>query len=364
MSALTTTQEGMLIALVNFLESKLLHFSHEKRGVALHVTSALLRIVPPEHFPMVLTKPLIRLALAARANKKHTLHEFVVGSILSWKEAAGNPFLFFAWFIQYYSEDRISCRLALASVLVKHGSPNFDTLTGTSVVSDLLQGLDKDSIVCHMKFLCNIVGGSGDVAEDTEDSMADSALEALVLLAKNNKLELRNCIAVLVIGVLIRLSCFGAARNKKKTKSKLSSEDLPEDASVILTGFFEELDKLGDQVERLREMASTKLLSLLSDIGFLHYDKSLAEEKSQAPVFLDYAATILQRLSLSHSLLRAGEAELATMIPFQTLHSISGAETSNYRITSAAKNAVTFTMIHVFCKDELDLQVNRGFGSI
>ena len=83
----------MLIALVDFIEAKLLHVSHEKRGVALHVASILLRVVPPEHFPVVLTKPLIRLVLAARANKKHTLHDFVVGTIMSWQEAAGKRLL-------------------------------------------------------------------------------------------------------------------------------------------------------------------------------------------------------------------------------------------------------------------------------
>lgn len=258
-------------------------------------------------------------------------------------------------------EDQVSCRLALASVLVQHGSPNFDTLTGTNAVSELLQGLGKESIVSHMSFLCSSIGGSGQSAEDNEDSMAESALEALVLLAKNNKLELRNYIAVLVTGVLIRLSCFGTARSKKKVKSKMSSSsELPEDASEVLTGFLKEVDKLGDHVDKLRETASLKLLSLLSDVGFLSYEKNKAEEeRSQAPVFLDYAAAVLQRLASSHSLIRDEEAEEALKASLRTLVSISSMSASSHRLVFAAKNAVTFTTVQVLCNDDLDMQVSR-----
>ena len=260
----------------------------------------------------------------------------------------------------------MSCRLALASVLVQHGSPNFDSLTDTSAVSELLQGLGKESIVSHMKFLCGVIGGSSQSSEHHEDSMAESALETLALLAKNNKLELRNYIAILVIGVLLRLSCFGTARPKRK-KSKVLLTDLPEDISSVLNDFLDEIDKHVEQGESLRETASLKLLSLLADIGFLTYEKNLTDEKgSQAPVFLDYAAAILQRLSSSYTFVRDEEANdtpgALTKVPFHTLLSISANNTSSHRIIAAAKNAVTFTTVHVLCNDELDLQVSLVIG--
>ena len=92
-TSLNAYQETVLIAFREFIDSKLINVSHEKRGVALHISTILLKLAPPEQFPVVLTRPLIRLVLAARANKKHTLHDFVLGSIQSWKEAAGNSSL-------------------------------------------------------------------------------------------------------------------------------------------------------------------------------------------------------------------------------------------------------------------------------
>lgn len=83
-------QEQLLQSFTSLLETRFLPVSHEKRSLALCLSVTLLRLAPAEHFPMILSKPLVRLVLAARANKKHTLHAFTAGIIENWREAVGN----------------------------------------------------------------------------------------------------------------------------------------------------------------------------------------------------------------------------------------------------------------------------------
>jgi hypothetical protein len=79
------------------MDSRLLPVSHEKRGVALRLSVTLLALVPAELFPTVLSRALVRLVLAARGNKKHTLHEYTLGVIAEWRLAAGTATSFFSF---------------------------------------------------------------------------------------------------------------------------------------------------------------------------------------------------------------------------------------------------------------------------
>jgi hypothetical protein len=52
---LSATQEASLQQLVHFLDAHLLPASHEKRGVALHVTTLLVQRCPAECLPVALS---------------------------------------------------------------------------------------------------------------------------------------------------------------------------------------------------------------------------------------------------------------------------------------------------------------------
>lgn len=254
-----------------------------------------------------------------------------------------------------YSEDHVPSRLALASVLVQYGSPNFDSIAGTTIVSDLMLGLSKDSIVTHVKFLCGIMRNAFQDPDDEEGSSAISALEAVVLLARNNKLEMRNYVAILVIGILMRLSCFEMTRTKQK-KVKASSPTLPEDTWPVLVECLSELDQHGQPPDIVRETAATKLLSLLSDIGFINY------EKESSPSFLDFSILILEQLLVSYHVVRGDEPQISPenvlKDSLRCIKEISKMDLASNRAISAAKNAISFVTLQVLCSNDLDLQVS------
>ena len=53
LDSLTLKQEQLLSALTDFIDNKLLRFSHEKRGVAMRLTTEIVRLCPAEYIPVL-----------------------------------------------------------------------------------------------------------------------------------------------------------------------------------------------------------------------------------------------------------------------------------------------------------------------
>eukprot|EP01035_Chromulina_nebulosa_P029867 gene29867-39640_t len=270
LSSLDERQESMLTTFVQFLESRLLSGSREKRSVAWKLLVTTSALIPAEFIPTAIPRSLIRSLVAARKDKKGLLYNLAGSTLNGLVSATGTE---------------PQCRLAISSVLVQYGGANFDMVTKTSTVSSLLEGLRPDAILCHIKFLCASIAATAGVsssdaaavvkktatAKTTDDelyhtegvtsdgveggddeqegeefeitplSAGCASIETLHSLAKNSKISNRGNICAIVSSVLLSLACFrscdfatllsssstssGEKSSKKAKKQKKSKKD-------------------------------------------------------------------------------------------------------------------------------------------
>ena len=258
----------------------------------------MLTLCPPELIPVVLTKQGVRCMFSAAVNKKHTLHQIALATLGKLAKAVGaDP----------------QCRLALASTLVQYGGVGFDSSTGTSIVSGLLEGLNSDALLSHIKFLCEVISSStppapdfagstkhdalktdskesriadGEGEDEDEDDGAErissalAALEALVSLAKNQRLSSRGEITTTVLVILIRLACFsgtleadfainetgGKSKGKKKASGGKEYGNGASLSDQVLSAM--ELVAVNSSCpENLSNLAANRLMTILADMG-------------------------------------------------------------------------------------------------
>ncbi len=265
---MTSHQEEILVSFSNFLDAHFLSTSHEKQSVTMLLVLEMVKLVPAEFIPVIVSKSLVRCMMTARRQKKNILYNLAGHTIEE--------------LVKLTSSDS-KCRLALASVFVNYGNANFDSYTGTSAVSRLLEDLDMNALASHIKYLCGVIGSSkSEEAMDTNNSddddedeagsantcaAAKSAIEALAALAKNTKIANRGQVGVIIVSVLTRISCFGAGRSKK-VKSKTSPAVLSVVPDLMeYIHLCEESYTESPFHESLASLAALKLQSLLSDIG-------------------------------------------------------------------------------------------------
>lgn len=354
LSVLSANQVNLLRALSTFIDKQLVTFSHEKRGVAMKLATEMVRIVPVSFISLALSKVVVRSLYSARVNRKHTLHNLAGTTISNIVKAAGSD---------------SQCRLALASAFVHYGSANFDSMTGMHVVSELLEGLEIEALESHIKSLCSSTRtvitqqesatSALDEAATGLESVAGAAsaggyessknpgtftailaaIEALVSLTKNSRIQHRGFICCSTISVLVRLSCFqlvgktnkltpasvNVDQSSKKKKSKKDKDVKELTASTSASGLFSEInvdniievvniieesladallaaslenqgsdeadeDSLAFQYKKLAEFASGKLLAILSDfshssIHSLNIPAKVYEGKNESKTF-------------------------------------------------------------------------------
>lgn len=311
---MSTTQEELLSILVHFIDENLLTASHEKRSVALHIVPELLARSPAEIVPVAVSKAFVKCLISCRLIKKHTLHILADKAIKSLVSAVA---------------DNTQARLALASILVQHGGSEFDAVTGTRAVSDLLEGLDGNSVATHVLFLCGVLGSRLEVTEDSsgvsgmevedkgdddlvkeeeeeeeeDELLAESAeearyiagvatVDALWAAVRNTRLQNRGRVVAIALAALIRVACFGAGttafpitqsstgtdskklKKLKKDKKGVVNDPLhaktDDDWSQLPEGVSEAIvlvEQGAPYSDAVVQAAGNRLLSILSDMG-------------------------------------------------------------------------------------------------
>jgi hypothetical protein len=139
----------------------------------------------------------------------------------------------------------------MASVLIRYGGANFDSTTKTSTIQSLLEGLSQEDIMAHIEVLCSMIGENmkiyhdhvsqisetknqfsesipnmeilgADSLENAEEivkhsiSTVQQAIENLITLSKNTKIQGRFNINVIVTAVLVRIVDVHKVLTKKK----------------------------------------------------------------------------------------------------------------------------------------------------
>lgn len=228
-----------LAKVMAFVSQYLWTGSKEKRALAMKLTVKLLRLVPSEHIPDVLTAQAVKALIACRLKSINMLYD-TAGAIL--EELASSV------------ADSNASRLAMLGVLSQHSGANFDKQTHTSVMSTLLAALDEPSAKEYLKLLCGVLvsekAAENADAEDREDNDDEdeeeretishfrSLIVSMVQLAKTRTFaNTASVVPSAVVAVLLRLTCFltGAtqlplqegkkAKSSKKDKKKGSTEE-------------------------------------------------------------------------------------------------------------------------------------------
>ena len=298
---LSDKKEKYLRKLLEFIDTSMLGASgtHEKRAVAMHLLIQTISKVPPEFIAVVLSKSCIRNLLTARRQKKNILFQYSGKIIKSMGEAVGTD---------------TRCRLAMASALQQYGGVNFDKLTNTTIISDMLQNVEGEAVVSHIEFLCTLLLHPSSENDDDEKatnksdeinstSSMNCTLEALVAMCKNNQLQCQSEICCLTILILIRIACLKDCTHtrpvtkSKKSKSKKSKGDSENISSIFSDSHIRILDVIekgmtefsGASIER----ASSLLVTLLKDVGHVQYGDTV---EGVQPTVLSFAVSSLNEL--------------------------------------------------------------------
>jgi hypothetical protein len=249
-----------------------------------------------------------------------------------------------------------------------HFRNRFDSLTGSSCVGSLLQGMDRTSVLAHVRFLCGIVGAAGGASDEERDPLhaGESALDALVLLCKNGQLADRGLVTATVLGVLVRLACFsdgtnsGSIKSAKKIKKskKIRAELVPEEAAAAVA---ECLQLLAVDLSCLAGAAANRLLSLLADVGHLLYSSAAEDSKLS---FLDITVDLMRSISQSMRLLRE-EVEVSPAEVLQTALSAQLAMAASVapspvglRLLDAIKNLLSTATVFILVSEDISLEVD------
>lgn len=352
---------------VSFLVDKCLHTtSFEKRSVAFHVIVLMLSVVPANAMHEVLTKPVIRSLVVTRQNKKHTLHE-LTGSIIAAivQSAAQND----------------ACKLAIATLLVQHGGAEFDKLTSTSAVADLLANMDSQLVMQHIGVLCqSLVKTEGDnVEENDEESVSTSAISALYSLTKNQALQRRGDVIAIVLLVLVRLACFQSGEVNapviaesvalKKTPKKSKKADTSKNLEVsvfanlnistdVLNQVWSILSTIGagSLSAEIQSAAAGRLLALLTDVGNMSVDTLNGSSANATVNLLQLAlamATHCRNSGLELSINSEDEvthAEAIKKINTLVHHLVACGES---KMSSPARVLAVQALFHSLCSDDV-----------
>lgn len=213
--------------------------------------------------------------------------------------------------------------LAIASVFVLHGGPNFDGNTGTDVVQTLVQSLDSSSLVAYAKLLfgmlnevsrstastdsvqSNRMEGEQDnstveVNEEVVNSSADTAvgiLNAILSAAKNTRLSGHKQLLPIVAILLVRIVCFDnnfvVGKQKQFVKSlkkecgdssyaelETLSKYLKNGRDVLFVDNSDEDNSNTIYSDEVKTIAASSLLGLLAQFPTLSLDYSSNNEKS------------------------------------------------------------------------------------
>lgn len=287
-------KSNLFCKLVEYVETHMLSgntSTNEKKCVAFNVFQRLLEVAPLSHLSYIVNKPWIRCVMSILKNKSHTLRNYCIKHMKN---------------VVTIASDSAETRTSVVSLLLQNGGANFDSITSTSTMADLLKDINDASNVQNIIIsLCKlIVNNCTSISDDSNDiSVATGAINTLSGLPKMLSTE-RSSILTILIALLIRIAyfekgTFKITNNKKGNKPQGTSDSPPIDESILknVTGIVNLIDPIYEKQsipQKVRELAASKVFSLVMESVSENEGDNQTRQNKHCDVALKFLVLFMQ----------------------------------------------------------------------
>ena len=138
--------------------------SPERRAIAFKLVSMALSSGNEESIAIILSTDALRCFVNNHSSKDTYLHEPAQNFLKSIKEAANKS---------------MNLRVAIVNAILTNGSVNFDRKSGSTLLADLVNELDENSIGSYVDFVTNAILAPQVSEEDIEEDDTESKLDRI-----------------------------------------------------------------------------------------------------------------------------------------------------------------------------------------